>query len=402
MATLPLEGYRVIDLGQVWVGPMLGHYLADYGAEVIRVDTARRQKMTAGGRRPAAGPTDPMSFQNYGRNKLSVTLDLTKARGQELFKEIVKVSDIVFDNFSPRVMKRFGLDYEALRQVKPDIIVASLSAVGQDGPWWDILTYGPSLAALYGIKSHLGYHGEEKVQEDLADLDPTAATYAFFAVLAALEYRERSGKGQFIDLAQGEAALCSFGESVLECTMSGHVLGRQGNRYPGMAPHGIYRCGGDDKWVSIAVKTEEEWNGLCQALGKPPWSSDERFADLYQRLNHQDELDDLIEEWTMQRTHKEVTELLQSHGVAAFPIFNAEDLFLNAHCEYRRSMVTVEHPNFSPAEAVYGIPWKLSETPGSIRQPNPSPGSHNDYVLGKLLGMSSRQIKGLVDEEVIC
>lgn len=401
MGTLPLEGIRVIDFGQVWAGPVLGHYLADMGAEVIRIQTAKRIAGAAGAAAEPTDPANPHSYQTFQRNKLSITLDLTTPRGQELFKDLTKVTDIIFENFAPRVLGQWGLGYETLREINPRIILASLSAAGKYGPWRDLMTYGPTLTALYGIKSHLGYAGETQVQEDTADLDPTAATYAFFVILAALEHRDRTGKGQYIDLAQGESGACGLAESFLEYQMNGRLLGPQGNRSPGMAPQGIYRCTGEDRWVSIAVGTETEWQGFCEALGSPAWTENEIFNDKFQREKHQDELDELIEHWTVEQTDHEVMALLQAHGVAAFPVFTCQDIIEDPHFEQRRSNVRIETPYLEPNDALYSVTWKLSETPGSIRTPNVTPAASNTYVYGELLGLSAAEIEKLVEEKVI-
>jgi crotonobetainyl-CoA:carnitine CoA-transferase CaiB-like acyl-CoA transferase len=199
---------------------------------------------------------------------------------------LVAVSDVVLDNFSPVGRRKIGLDYSRLRQVNPRIIVAALSAAGQEGPWSDVLTYGPSLTALYGMKSLLGYAGESELQEDVADLDPIAATYATVAILASLRARERTGEGQFIDMAQGESGVATLAEPVLEYTMNGRVMGPMGNQHRMMAPHGIYPSAGDDAWVSIAVDSEAAWQSLCTVLHCTELCEDSRFVDMSVRLQH--------------------------------------------------------------------------------------------------------------------
>jgi benzylsuccinate CoA-transferase BbsF subunit len=408
----------VLDLGQVWAGPLLGQYLGDMGAEVIRVESAMRQGMQSGARTPVTDPEDPRAWLAMARNRRSITLNLASTEGAELFKALVAHSDVLLENFSPRAMRKLGLDYPVLARVNPRLIMASLSAAGQYGPWHDLLTYGPSLTALYGMKSLLAYHDDPAIQEDVADLDPTAATYAFFAILSALEYRERTGLGQYIDMAQGEAGFCSLGEAVMDYFMNGRVARPMGNRHPAMAPHGIYRCkdeGADsdpihpssfiphpsDEWVAIAVETDDEWRALCRVMGEPAWSGDTRFADTWGRLHHQDELDERLSAWTCQYSSTELTERLQAAGVAAFPVLTALRIVEDEHLRARRRDVQIAAEHLDRDLVVYGIPWKLSGTPGAIRRPVVPPGTDNGYVFGELLHLPESEIRRLIDEHVL-
>ncbi|HZQ39116.1 MAG TPA: CoA transferase, partial [Dehalococcoidia bacterium] len=336
-----LEGVRVLDLGQVWAGPLLGQYLSDFGAEVIRVETGKRLGMQSGAAAPPVDPANPAAYNVLARNRRSVSLDLEHPLGHALFLQLVAVSDVVFDNLSPRALRKLGIDHEALRRVNPDIVVASLSAAGQDGPWADLLTYGPSLTALYGIKSLLGYPGDGRIMEDVADLDPTAATYALVAILAALRRRERTGIGAFIDLAQGEAGLAALAEAAIEYSMNGVVLGPSGNRHRTMAPHGIFPSSGasthereadnaaragdplehsepqtlSDAWISIAVDSDAAWRALCTTVGHGRFAADRRFATLADRLRHVDELEEIVAGWTRPFAAGELAERLQAAGV---------------------------------------------------------------------------------------
>lgn len=227
------------------------------------------------------------------------------------------------------------------------------------------------------------------MQQAYADFN--AAVHAAFAILAALYHRKRTGKGQYVDMAQLETLISTMGEAMMEYTMNGEVLGTQGNQHPTMAPHGNYPCRGEDKWVSIAVNTEEEWKGFCEAMGNPPWTFQEKFADKYKRLQNRSELDSLVSQWTLNHTHYEVTDLLQRAGAAAAPLLDTEERFFDPHFQKRRVYLEVEHPA-TGMDWVAGIPWKLSETPGEIRCPSPLLGQHNRYVFGELLGMSEEEI----------
>jgi crotonobetainyl-CoA:carnitine CoA-transferase CaiB-like acyl-CoA transferase len=391
-STQPLSGIRVLDLGQVWAGPLLGVYLSDFGAEVIRVETQVRTGMQSGAQRPLTDPANPFSYEGLGRNRRSVALNLANPDGRELFLQLVAVSDVVFDNLSPRAVKKLGIDYESLCRVNERIIVASLSAAGQNGPWADVLTYGPSLTALYGIKSLLGYAGETQLQEDIADLDPTAATYAMVAILAALRWRERTGRGQFIDMAQGEAGVAALAEAVLEYTLNGRVLGPTGNRHRTMAPHGIYPAVGDDRWIAIAVDSDAAWRALCSICGEPEAAGDQRFRDLYSRLQHQDELDDLVGRWTAGFDAEELTARLQAAGVACYPVLDALGVVADEQLSHRKGMTRVAAPELGDARLLTGTPWGLSVSPAQVHGPNRAIGADNDYVLGEILGFSKQQL----------
>ncbi len=407
MGKYALSGIRALDLGQVWAGPLLGSMLADHGAEVIKVLTASRTwgAMMKGASPLNGGEDEVRSFQTYDRNKYGLSLNLRTEAGRDLFLRLAAKSDIVLENFHPDVMPRLGLGYDALSRANPRIIMASLSASGATpGPWRDLVTYGPSLAALYGLKSLLGYHDSGRLLEDTADLDPTAAAHAFLALLAALEYRERSGRGQFIDMGQGEAALCRIGEAIMDYTMNGRVWGPQGNRYAGFAPHGVYRAAGDDRWVSIAVGSDDEWRAFVEAIGAPQWARDPRFADGYGRATHQDELDARVESWTRERDPWEITRLLQARGVAAFPVLGSPGILVDPNDEALRQNVRIDpslEGRIQASQMLSGVPWKHSKTPAALFRPAPALGQHNDYVLGDILGLSAAEIARLADEGVV-
>jgi len=400
---MSLEGLRVVDFGWVWAGPITGQLLGDMGAEVIKVESRKRLDMIRGIPPFAEGKRDPdgaLFFHSLNRNKLSIALDLTQPKAVELIKRLVRISDVVIENFSPKALRNLNLDYPALREVKPDLIMASLSAAGQTGPLKDVLTYGPSLGALAGLESLIGYLGERVLGWPMAYTDPASGTLAVFAILAALYYRKRTGEGQYIDLAQWEATTALLPEFILDYTLNGRVAGTQGNRHPHMAPHGCFRCRGEDAWISIAIETEEEWEDFCRVLENPPWSQEERFASRESRLQHQEELNERIEEWTVRHSPEEAMKILQESGIAAFPSYGIGDILQDPHFEARGAKVAVDHPKMK-GEILYGLPWKFSRTPGSIRRRAPLLGEHNQYVFCELLGMGEDEVSRLVEEKVL-
>jgi len=402
MARQVFEGLRVVDFGWVWAGTALGHILADHGAEVIKVESKRRLDGLRLGKVFELGDTLEMNpyFQNLNRNKLSITVDFTKAQGAELLKELVKKSDMVIENFNPGVLDRHGLGYEVLSRIKPDIIMIALSAVGQKGPLSQIVTYAPIISALSGIDSMIGYPGGPALGFKHAYADPTASLFGAFALLAALRYRKRTGKGQYIDLSQAESATCLIGEALMDYQMNGRVAGTKGNSSLVMAPHGHYPCLEEDTWVAIAVKTEEEWLSFCRAIGDPDWTKDPRFTDRRGRLANSRELDELVASWTRERTDYEAAHTLQAAGVAATPVLGVDGIFVDEHFQSRATFVDVEHPVVG-GTFLYDLPWKMSGVERKPIRHAPLLGEHNGYVFGQLLGLSQEEIDRLVAEEVI-
>jgi benzylsuccinate CoA-transferase BbsF subunit len=399
--TYPLEGYRVADLGQVWAGPVLAHLLADMGAEVIRIESKAGTDQMRNLARDPSEIRKSLDANFVYRNRTCVTVNFTKPRGAELVKEIVKRCDIVIENFAPRVLRKFGLGYEAFKAVKPDIIMVSMSAAGQDGPYRDLMGYGPSINSLSGVDSLVGYPGEQQLMVNVWDADPTTAVTAAFAVQSALHYRERTGKGQYIDLSFYEGLASLVGEGIMDCSMNKRVALPRGNQHPMMAPHGIYPCAGKDKWVSIAVKTQAEWQAFCTAIGSPKWAKDERFADVFGRLQHREALDDLVAQWTRQHKNYEAMHLLQKHGVAAAIVATLEDVYLDPHDAFRRTSLKIVDKRQDPQDVVYGIPWRLSDTPGAIHKLASPMGADNERIFRGMLNMPKDEYQRLMDEQVI-
>ncbi|MGQ9677262.1 MAG: CaiB/BaiF CoA transferase family protein, partial [Chloroflexota bacterium] len=301
MASLPLEGIRVLDFGVAVAGPFCTRMLADMGAEVIKAESLTRLDIGRGlmfpdHKLPKRFWDDNGVYNTQNYNKLGLGINLTKPKGLELFAELVKKCDVVVTNFTTKVVRRFGLDYETLRKVKPDIILLTSSGFGHTGPWAEYASIGTSLEPMCGHPSLTGYVDGPPLQGPGAYPDMPGALNGAIAILAALEYRRRTGKGQWIDLAQYQTGVCTIGEAVLDYIANGRVQDRMGNRHPHMAPHGVYRCAGNDNWVAIAVSNDEEWRALCAAMGQPALAEDERFHDSLSRLEHQDELDQIIEE----------------------------------------------------------------------------------------------------------
>ena len=410
----PLDGLRVLDFGWVAVGPVIGSLLAEMGAEVIKIESSRRLdycrllpptpsvRREQPDRAPVAADLDMVSmFHNYNRGKLGITVDLRHPGAPALLRRLVARSDVVLENFSPGVLRRIGLHYEALREVRPDLVMISCSAAGQDGPWSELKTFAPSLSSLAGLEVLIGYPGE-RVLGALAYgyADPSNAHHGALAVLAALWHRQRTGQGQYIDMSQLEATVGLTVEPLMDWFMNGRVWGRQGNDHLSMAPHGHYPCRGDDAWVSIAVEDDRAWTRLVAALGDVPWAREPRFAALAGRRAHLAELDARLAEWTRERTGWEATEILQRAGVAAFPVYGLDEQAADPHFQARGLMARPEHPRIGPMQ-VYAHPIKLGATPGGVTATAPMLGEHNDHVFRELLGLSAVEIERLRAEGVI-
>jgi len=409
---LPLSRFRVVDFGTAWAGPMAAQLLADLGAEVIKVESRERMDGLrlgrpivgddiAGGDRGLWPELQPV-FHGINRNKLSITLNLKTAEGLKLVKELLARSDVAINNYSPGVLERLGLLYPELRKIRPDIILVSMPAMGEVGPMRDVLAYAPIIQALSGLMSVVGYSEEEPLVGELQApwSDVVAAIHASLATVAALWHRNRTGQGQFIEVAQLEATTSMLGEAFLEYQMTGTTPRPSGNFDVACAPHNNYPCADGDRWVAIAVGSDDEWQAFCQALGNPSWNAGGKFDTLAARLEKVGELDALISTWTRQRTAQEITELMQAHGVAAMPVMNIEDQFLDPHLQERQAYLEIEHPHVG-IEWLYGMPWLLGSTPGGIRTPAPLLGQHNEYILGELLGLPAGEIERLQSEQVI-
>jgi len=403
MKEYPLDGIRIVDFTWAWAGPYATLLLALLGAEVIKVESHRRldhtrlRSLMTGP--TLGGPNQSTVFNDINLNKLSLTLNLAQPKAIDIVKRLVRLADVVTQNMRPGVMDRLGLSYEVLKQIKPDIIMLSSSALGTTGPERTYVGYAPTFAAMSGL-AYISGHPEGQPSTLTGAIDTRVGTTSAFAILAALNHRQHTGQGQHIDLSSSEAISCLVGDTLMDYTMNGRVQERKGNRDDFMVPHGCYPCRGDDCWVTIAVSTEEEWHAFCKASGNPSWTEDERFIDADNRRQNEAELDKLVSDWTKQYTDYEVTEILQNAGVAAAPTLSGEMVSKDAHSIERGFFTEVEHPELGK-RIVVGAPWRLSATPAKTPRPAPLMGEDNQYVLNELLGISQEEIDQLIEEQVV-
>ncbi|TAK69847.1 MAG: CoA transferase, partial [Dehalococcoidia bacterium] len=319
-APLPIEGLKVIDLAQVFAGPACTRILADLGADVLRFESPRRLDVT---RSLIITDNDGLDHSHHrasyfvirNAGKKEMVIDLAQDAGREVMLKLVAGADVVVESFTPRVMEQFGLNYAALKEVKPDLIMCSLSGYGQNGSMRDFGAYGMGLEPASGISSITGYAGGPPIRSGLSLTDPYSGFIAAGAILTALHYRRRTGQGQYIDLSEQEAAIPIMAAAILESEWNGRVPERQGDRSVYAAPQGCYRCAGDDRWAVISVTSDDEFGRLAAAIGHPGWRSDGRFATAEGRRQHHDELDTAITTWTATRDHYDVMHELQAAGV---------------------------------------------------------------------------------------
>jgi benzylsuccinate CoA-transferase BbsF subunit len=367
-----LQKIRILDFSWVLAGPYATRILADFGAEVIKVQPLLPQE------------EDKFSrgyYNTWNRNKRGITLNLDKPEGIALAKKLVKISDAVVENFTPRVMANWGLDYNSLKKIKPDIIMLSLSTMGNSGPWRDYVGFGTTIQAFSGITYLTSFPGKPPLGLGTAYADHVAGLFGCLALLGAAEYRQKTGEGQYIDLSQVEAMSSLLGEAIVDYQLKGEAA-VVGNNSTEAAPHGVYPCKGDDRWCALAVFTDEEWEGFKRALGNPSWAEDKKFNTFSGRLKNKARLDSLIEEWTEEHTAEEVMALLQGEGVAAGVVQNAADLAQDPQLKERGFFIELDK---TVSEAT---PIRLSHAPAKYRRLAPTLGQDNDYVYGELLGMS--------------
>jgi crotonobetainyl-CoA:carnitine CoA-transferase CaiB-like acyl-CoA transferase len=418
MTTLPLSGIRVVDFTVVWAGPYATMLLADFGAEVIRVESLQHFPPTTRGQmpRPPASFLENASqlqasypnwepgerpwnrhplFNCHGRNKLSMTVDATRPEGQAIVRRLVEISDVIVENNPVTTMPKLGLDYDTVRGWKDDIIYVSMPPFGHTGPYRTFRGYGNNVEAVSGLATLRGYADLGVTSNPrVLYMDAASGPGAAFAVLCALHHRERTGEGQFVDFAQAENMMPHIGEFFIDAAMNGRDTEPIGNHHPAMAPHNCYPCQGEDRWLVIAVATDAEWQRLCQALGEPAWALQDKFATRAERLQHQDELDRHLTRWTRGQDPRAAMQLLQTHDVAAGMVMFEDDAYDDPHLNARGFFTTLTHPECG-THRYPGILWNMSKTPGTIRCPACCLGEHNDYVYRELLGMHATEIDRL-------
>ncbi|MBI4216893.1 MAG: CoA transferase [Chloroflexi bacterium] len=405
MSPLPLDGIRVADFTRIQAGPLATHWLVILGAEVIKIESLKAMDLSRrtvqGRREDNPDPNKSTGFMATNAGKKSCTLNLTTPRGQELARELIQKCDIVAENYATGVMERFGLDYQSLKKIKPDLIMVSTSGPGRTGPEKDDVAYAPTIHANSGLAHISGHPGQNPISLGIMWSDVITPLNAACAILAAVYHRAMTGQGQHIDVSMTEATVSLTPEPLLEYLMTGSFSEALGNRDYRYAPSNIYRCRGDDAWVAISVSSEEEWKALCRALGHPAWAKGPKFADNYSRRQNEKELDRHIGEWTKTKTPQEITRLLQAAGVAAGPTLAVDQLFRDPQLNERGFFVPIEYEPIGKG-FMARMPYKLGQpNPPGQYLPPARLGEHNPYVFGQLLGLSGEEIENLVQDQII-
>lgn len=388
-----LRGIRVLDLSRVLAGPYVGRIFADFGAEVIKIQSRRTATGAEQNRRAY--------FRTWNRNKKSITLNMSHPEAAGIFKRLVRFSDVLIENFSPRVMSNWGLGYEKLREVRPDLIMLSLSGMGQSGPWRDYTAYASTIHALGGLTYLTSYEEEHPMGPGFSYGDIISGLYGAFALLSALEYREHTGDGQYIDLSEYEAICSLIGPALMETALHEDRINPEGNTPEDepAAPCGCYRCRGEDRWCVLAVHDESEWRALCKVID-PTLEHDERFSSPIERKAHRRDLDTLIGVWTRKRNAPQAVRLLQEAGVPSGVVQDARDLAEDPQHRARDFFVETLHPQgyrtVSDRTPLLAGTSSLPE-----RKAAPLLGEDNRSIYLELLGMSEDEYRSYVRKGVI-
>jgi len=397
-----LEGTKVVDFSWVYTGPLTTKTLADCGATVIRVESRNRldvERTMPPYKDDIPGLNRTASFNTINTSKLSITLNLAYPKGVEVAKRLVAWADVVTENYSGGTMRRMGLGYDELKKVNPEIIMLSTSIMGQTGPHAESRNDGNRLTGLAGYNHITGWPDQEP-----ATIGPftdfVAPLYNLVGILAALDYRRRAGKGQYLDMSQYENGVSFLAPLILDHAVNQRVADRTGNSLAHAAPHGVYRCLCEARWCAVAVFTDEEWESFVEVIGHPTWTEEPRFRTLLARKANEEELDSLVQEWTLRHSAEDVMSIMQAAGVAAGVVEDAEDrLEHDPQFKHRHYFLELEHPEIGRYVS-FGAPFVLSKVP---YQPRSAPliGEHNGFVLKDVLGMSDAEIADLVVEGVI-
>lgn len=387
------KALKIADFSWTGVGPAATRYFADHGATVVKIENNDHPdilRVSAPFKDDVAGIDRGSYWANYNSNKLGVTLELNTPGGNAIAKKVIQWADIFVESFTPGVIKRWGLDYESIRDSNPALIYASTSQMGQTGPHSQYSGFGLQAAAIAGFADITGWPDLAPDTPFLSYTDFVAHRYLIISLIVALFHRKKTGKGQYIDQSQTESGLQFLIPPLLDLQINKKTVTRNGNRDPHAAPHGAFRCAGEDRWCVIAVFDEEQWQTLCTTMGKPELAHDPRFCTLCMRKENEDKLESIIEEWTIHLPAKTVMNTLQKAGVAAGLVETAEDMHNDPQLKHRNHFWVYGHPVIG-SHTVEAPAFQLSKTPAKKYMRAPCMGEHNEYVCTQILKMSDEE-----------
>ena len=398
------SGIKIVGFSWAMVGVLTMKYFADYGATVIRIETSKRPDVSRTSppfKDGRPGMNRAGYFNYFSANMLSMTLNMSNPLAFGVAKKLIAQADIVTENFTPGIMEKWGLGYEALKEMKPDIIMLRQNGFGLFGPYAHLPAFGMVLAAVAGLPNFIGWPDRGPLPVGVgAYTDCISPRFASAAVIAALEYRNRTGKGQLLDLSQLETAIYFILPAILEYVTNGREPLLMGNACPYAVPHGVYPCKGKDRWCTIAVFNDEQWSQLCKVIGKPEYIEDSRFKTLLKRKENEKEVDRFMAEWTVHLPPEEVMAKMQAAGVPSGVVENAADLFSDPQLRERGLFWPMNHSEMGLFTHL-GANFELSKTPAQPEMPSPCLGEHTEYVCTKILGISDEEFVKLLGAGVL-
>ena len=407
--TLPLTGIRVLDLSYVFAVPYMAGLLSDLGAEVIKIEAPHKLDQTRG---RAFGPyldndpaQDPWNrsgiFYVVNRGKRSLAMDLSQPEGQEIFRALVAKSDIVLENFTPRVMRKWGLHYDELKKIKPSLIMLSNTGYGSTGPWSSFPSQGTTLEATMGITFYTGYRGDKPWKVGQSYPDFIACWAGLNGLWAAIAHMRKTGQGQWVDVGMYQLGVALMPEPLLQKQLDGTEPIRMGNEHAEHVPSNLYQTKGTDQWLALSIHTDDQWATLTTLMQKAELASDPRFSTAAARQLHRDAVNAVVAAWCLTHTPQALFEQLQAHGIAAAPVLNSRDLLQDPHLKHRNFYETVTHPEPIGDRPIIGRPYKLRFRDAHIKKPGPRFGEDNDSILREIIGKTPEQISALKDSNIV-